>query len=115
MGELVFIGLGLDDERGITLRGLDEARAADMVFAEFYTSALQGASIEAVEKLIDRQIRRLSRKEVEDGQVLLARLQTVRWRSWFPAIRCRPRLTSTSVSGRKRRRFARGSSTEFPS
>src|SRR6059036_3120663 len=72
MGELVFIGLGLDDERGITLRGLDEARAADMVFAEFYTSALQGASIEAVGKLIDRQIRRLSRKEVEDGQVLLA-------------------------------------------
>src|SRR5438094_7144183 len=72
MGELVFIGLGLDDERGITLRGLDEARAADMVFAEFYTSALRGASIEAVEKQIDRQIRRLSRKEVEDGQVLLA-------------------------------------------
>src|SRR5207249_11763236 len=72
MGELVFIGLGLDDERGITLRGLDEARAADMVFAEFYTSALQGASIEAVGKLIDRQIRRLSRKEVEDGQALLA-------------------------------------------
>jgi len=72
MGELVFIGLGLDDERGITLRGLDEARAADTVFAEFYTSALLGASIEAVEKLIDRQIRRLSRKEVEDGQVLLA-------------------------------------------
>src|SRR5207247_10685266 len=72
MGELVFIGLGLDDERGITLRGLDEARAADMVFAEFYTSALQGASIEAVGKPIDRQIRRLSRKEVEDGRVLLA-------------------------------------------
>src|SRR5438132_570363 len=63
MGELVFIGLGLDDERGITLRGLDEARAADMVFAEFYTSALRGASIEAVEKLIDRQIRRLSPRD----------------------------------------------------
>src|SRR5256712_12214166 len=72
MGELVFIGLGLDDERGVTLRGLDEARAADLVFAEFYTSALPGGSIEAVEKLIDRQIHRLSRKEVEDGQVLLA-------------------------------------------
>src|SRR2546428_1122613 len=76
MGELVFIGLGLDDERGITLRGLDEARAADMVFAEFYTSTLPGASIEAVEKLIDRQIRRLSRKEVEDGQILLAAAAT---------------------------------------
>src|SRR2546427_471619 len=28
MGEIVFIGLGLDDEKGITLRGLDEARSA---------------------------------------------------------------------------------------
>src|SRR5438128_6034785 len=72
MGELVFIGLGLDGEKGITLRGLDEARAADLVFAELYTSALPGASLEAVEKLIDRKIRRLTRQEVEDGQVLLA-------------------------------------------
>src|SRR2546429_2269234 len=58
--------------RGASPFADSEARAADMVFAEFYTSALQGASIEAVGKLIDRQIRRLSRKEVEDGQVLLA-------------------------------------------
>jgi len=72
MGELVFIGLGLGDEKGITLRGLDEARSADVVFAELYTSALPGASLEAVEKLIDRKIRRLTRQEVEDGQVLLA-------------------------------------------
>src|SRR2546426_682264 len=72
MGELVFIGLGLDGEKGITLRGLDEARSADLVFAELYTSALPGASLEAVEKLIDRKIRRLTRQEGEDGQVLLA-------------------------------------------
>src|SRR6059036_169484 len=72
MGELVFIGLGLDDERGITLRGLDEARSAYVVFAELYTSGLPGASLEAVEKLIDRKIRRLTRPEVEDGKVLLA-------------------------------------------
>src|SRR2546427_336167 len=72
MGQIVFIGLGLDGEKGITLRGLDEARSADLVFAELYTSALPGASLEAVEKLIDRKIRRLTRQEVEDGQVLLA-------------------------------------------
>src|SRR6266704_1830086 len=71
MGELIFIGLGLDDEKGITLRGLDEARSADVVFAELYTSALPGASLEAVEKLIGREIRRLTRQEVEDGEVLL--------------------------------------------
>src|SRR5438552_17886851 len=71
MGELVFIGLGLDDEKGITLRGLEEARSADVVFAALYTSALPGASLEAGEKLIDRKIHRLSREEVEAGQVLL--------------------------------------------
>jgi len=76
MGELVFIGLGLDDEKGITLRGLDETRSADVVFAEGYTSALPGGSLEAVEKLIDRKIRRLTRQEVEDGQVLLAAAAT---------------------------------------
>src|SRR5256712_544935 len=48
MGELVFIGLGLDDEKGITLRGLDETRSADVVFAEGYTSALPGGSLEAI-------------------------------------------------------------------
>src|SRR2546426_1987672 len=69
MGELVFIGLGLDGEKGITLRGLDEARSADLVFAELYTSALPGVALEAVENLIDRKIRRLTRQEVEDGQV----------------------------------------------
>src|SRR5213594_2734635 len=80
MGELVFIGLGLDGEKGITLRGLDEARAADLVFAELYTSALPSASLEAVEKLIDRKIRRLTRQEVEDGQVLLAAAAQIRTR-----------------------------------
>src|SRR5207245_8612015 len=72
MGQIVFIGLGLDGGEGITLRGLDEARSADLVFAELYTSALPGVSLEAVVKLIDRKIRRLTRQEVEDGQVLLA-------------------------------------------
>src|SRR2546422_505561 len=72
MGELVFIGLGLDDERGITLRGLDEARAADMVFAEFYTSTLPGASIEAVKKRVSGQTAGVGRKEGEDGPTPLA-------------------------------------------
>ena len=43
MGELVFIGLGLHDEKGVTLRGLEDAHGADVVFAELYTSTLAGA------------------------------------------------------------------------
>ncbi len=72
MGELIFIGLGLDDEKGVTLRGLDEARSADIVYAELYTSALSGTSLDAIEKLIGKQVHTLTRKEVEDGQEILA-------------------------------------------
>ncbi len=69
---LVFVGLGLDDERGITLRGLEEARAADVVFAEFYTSALRPGSIERLEKALGRRVEVLGRKDVEDGSAILA-------------------------------------------
>jgi len=71
MAELVFVGLGLHDEKGITLRGLEEARAADVVFAEFYTSALLGTRIEAVEALVGKPIRRLTREQVEGGKEVL--------------------------------------------
>ncbi|HEY7587623.1 MAG TPA: diphthine synthase [Thermoplasmata archaeon] len=72
MGELVFIGLGLHDEKGITLRGLEAARASDVVFAEFYTSALPGVKIQAIETLVGKPIRRLTREQVESGAEVLA-------------------------------------------
>lgn len=71
MGELVFIGLGLHDEKGITLRGLEEARAADAVFAEFYTSALLGTRIGALEALVGKPVVRLTREQVEAGETIL--------------------------------------------
>ncbi len=71
MGELVFIGLGLHDEKGITLRGLEEARAADTLFAEFYTSALLGTQLGAVEALLGKPVRRLTREQVEKGEEVL--------------------------------------------
>lgn len=46
---LSFIGLGLYDERSITVRGQDALRDADAVFAEFYTSKLVGTTIEKLE------------------------------------------------------------------
>jgi len=78
MGELVFIGLGLHDEKGITIRGLEEARSADVVFAELYTSGLAGASLESVERLVGRPIRKVSRADVEDGTLLLEAATTRR-------------------------------------
>ncbi|WP_048148255.1 diphthine synthase [Palaeococcus ferrophilus] len=62
---IYFIGLGLYDEKDITLKGLETARKCDAIFAEFYTSLLAGTTIEKVEELIGKPIRRLSREEVE--------------------------------------------------
>ena len=78
MGELVFIGLGLHDEKGITLRGLEEARAADLVFGELYTSALTGAKANAVEALVGKPVHRLSRDQVESGGEILDAAKTRR-------------------------------------
>jgi diphthine synthase len=70
-GRLTFIGLGLDDERGITLRGLEEAKAADVIFAEFYTSALTTGSVERLEELLGKSVKVLGREDVEDAKVIL--------------------------------------------
>ncbi len=71
MGELVFIGLGLHDEKDITLRGLEEARAADVVYAELYTSGLAGTSLASIERLVGQPIRKLTRGDIEDGRTIL--------------------------------------------
>ncbi len=67
MGKLVFVGLGLWDECDLTLRGLDEARKADKVYAEFYTSIMGGLNVEHLEELIGKRILVLSRKDVEEN------------------------------------------------
>jgi len=66
MGELSFIGIGLHDESGITLRGLDVAKKADIVYAEFYTSIMPGLSIDRLEHLVGKKINILTRKDLEE-------------------------------------------------
>ncbi len=67
VGELLFIGLGLFDENDITLKGLEAARDADVVFAEFYTSSLRGTTRETLELLIGKPIQALGRRDLEQG------------------------------------------------
>ena len=62
---LHFIGLGLYDEKDISLKGLDAIRSADGVYAEFYTSRLMGTTLEKMEALYGKKIHILSRQEVE--------------------------------------------------
>lgn len=62
---LVFVGLGLS-EGGISVRGLEEARNAERVFAELYTSVLSEFKIEKLESRIENEIEILEREDVED-------------------------------------------------
>ena len=73
MGQIVFIGLGLHDDHGISLNGLEEVRAADKVFAEFYTNLLPEFSLERFESLAGKKLTLLSRRDLEDmnGQTIL--------------------------------------------
>lgn len=62
---LDFVGLGLFDEKDISLKGLEKIRNADKVYVEFYTSILMGTDLEKMEKLYEKKITLLSREDVE--------------------------------------------------
>ncbi len=64
---LTFIGMGLWDEKDISLKGVEAARSADVVCVEFYTSKLVGTEIKKIEELIGREIRVLDRGDLEDN------------------------------------------------
>ena len=68
---LKFIGLGLFDEKDITVKGLEAIRKADLVYAEFYTSHLMGTTIEKLEEFYGKKIIVLSREEVEQDPAWL--------------------------------------------
>ena len=70
-GTLVFVGLGLNDDEGISVKGLKETESADVVFAESYTSTLSKGSVERLERRTGKKISVLDRGSVEDGSVVL--------------------------------------------
>ncbi len=73
MPRVVFIGLGLNDEKGMTLEGLEAARQADRVFAEFYTSTMPNLRLNKLEDMIGNKVEVLNRTQLEDengGRIL---------------------------------------------
>ncbi len=75
LAELVFIGLGLHNEYGLSLRGQVEAKSCAHLFAEFYTSVMPGLNLENLEKAVGKPVQVLSRSEVEEKaeQVILSK------------------------------------------
>jgi diphthine synthase len=70
--EIIFVGLGLHDEMGISLRGLKEVKTANNIFIELYTSLLANFSMKRFEKICGKKLTVVSRKELEEknGEVI---------------------------------------------
>jgi diphthine synthase len=68
---LTLIGLGLFDEKDLTLKGMEEAKKADKVYIELYTTLWHG-NIKNLEKLLGKKIDILKRKDLEEnsGKIL---------------------------------------------
>ncbi len=63
---LYLIGLGLNDEKDITLKGLEAIRRCDKIYLENYTSFLQ-CSIQELEKFYEQKIILANREMSEQG------------------------------------------------
>jgi len=63
---LIFVGLGLNDEKGISIRGLEEAKTADSVFMELYTRLLPNFSLQRLEALLGKRVTIVSRRDLEE-------------------------------------------------
>jgi len=72
---LAFVGTGIWEETDISLKGLEELKRSDAIFAEQYTSETEEGTVARLEKLISRPITVLSREEVEDGKRILDEAQ----------------------------------------
>ncbi len=77
-GSLTFVGLGLHDEKGVTVRGLEEIAKAEVVFAESYTSTLSEGALTRLGELTGKTVKLLDRVAVEDGTSILDACRTRR-------------------------------------
>jgi len=63
---LIFVGLGLHDEKDLTLRGIEAMKKAEKVYAELYTSKWFG-DIKKLEKIAGKEITILKRSDLEEN------------------------------------------------
>jgi len=73
LGELILVGLGLWDEKDVSLRGIEETQSADAVFAELYTSLMPRLSVSRLEEAVGKRITVVTRQALEEegGQAIL--------------------------------------------
>ncbi len=70
-GSLSLVGIGISDEKGIPLAGLEELKACQKIFAESYTNLLPEGTLGRIEKLAGKKIEILGREQVEGEKTIL--------------------------------------------
>lgn len=73
---LYFIGLGLYDEKDISLKGIEALKRVEAVYAEFYTARLFGGNIKSLEEMLGIDIEVLSREKVEEENIPIIQAKT---------------------------------------
>ena len=71
MGRLSFVGLGLG-AKGVTLEGVDELKAADLVYLEYYTTPHEPRMLKELARAIGKDPTVVDREFVEGGTRLLS-------------------------------------------
>jgi len=66
---LYLVGLGLYDEKDISLRAIEILKSADEIYAEKYTNFYHG-NLKEIEKIAGREINILTRNDIESGEIL---------------------------------------------
>jgi diphthine synthase len=71
IGELIFIGMGLGGEEGMSIAALNALKDADLIYVENYTGLVPDSVINNLETLIGSTLTPADRETVEDGTKLL--------------------------------------------
>ncbi len=72
---IYFIGIGLGNEKSITLEGLEAIKSSDLIYLENYTSKLQ-CSTKDLEKLYNKKIILANRNLIENSNEILENAKT---------------------------------------
>lgn len=68
---LILIGMGIWNEKDISLKGLEELKGCNVIFAEQYTGSREQGSLKRLEKLAGKKIIPLEREDVEGEERIL--------------------------------------------
>jgi diphthine synthase len=66
LGELTFVGLGLNSEKNMSILGLEEAKKAETAFVELYTSLMPELDLNRLGKLIGKHVHVVLRRDLEE-------------------------------------------------